>query len=157
MHPTYTDRNGLITVTQQYPATDGTHTADTTVETWFAVGADPNSAPPLRSITTIRDSAGDVISVTDVANQTTTPVTQSTWNAAYDNLGQLSTSSQSFVYGASSSPAQAFSYGYTADGLRKSLTLTVGSSTITTGYGYDNLNRMTSVTQTADGRVLQAG
>ncbi len=151
---TFTDWNGNVTVTNSDPTTD------TTVETWF----DQGNPTATRRITSISDAAGDLISVTDVANPDSgSPVTMSSWSATYDDLGRMTNSSESFhigpISGGSTSPTQNFAYTYTANSLLQSSALTLGtnpSPTETTAYTYDGENRPTAVTQTANSHVLQA-
>ena len=148
---TYTDRIGRITVT----VSDPVH--DQSTETWYAIG-DVAQATPLRTITTLSNVAGDPVSITDMA-----ATSQSVWSAAYDDLGRMTTSSQSFYVGGATggvtSPTQNFTYGYTSNGDRNVMTLGLNGpgGTISASSGFDNLNRTTRLTQTVDGRTLQVG
>jgi hypothetical protein len=137
-------------VTQFYPATDSMHTADSTVETWYAPG-DTSLSSPLRTITTVHDAAGETVSINDVAGALLT--TLSLWSGTYDNLGRITGSTQSFFLGdptiippgsgaGTVSPTQTFVYGYTNNGLLNALTLTAGSNTDSLAYGFDNLYKM---------------
>ena len=130
---------------------------DQSTETWYAIG-DVAQATPLRTITTLSNAAGDRVSIKDMA-----ATSQSVWSAAYDDLGRMTTSSQSFyvggVTGGVTSPTQNFTYGYTSNGDRNVMTLGLNGpgGTISASSGFDNLNRTTRLTQTVDGRTLQVG
>ncbi len=135
---------------------DNERSGDTTTETWYAAG-DTTLTTPLRTLTTVANAAGEPVSAIDVANPGGSQVQLSHWTGNYDDLGRLTTSSQGFyagnTSGAENSPVQDFSYGYTNNGVRNSMTLALsGINSVTTTYAVDNVNRTKGVTQTAKGQ-----